>query len=97
MIAASYIYRFTLRAHVSYVKCLTATDAEVLELVAQPGSKVVKLPLRDLNLPKDVNIGGIIRGNQAIIVSGDSVIMPYDKVVVFVLPSGIGKIEKMFS
>ena len=97
LIAASYIYRFTLRAHVSHVKCLTATDAEVLELVAQPGSKVVKQPLKDLNLPKDVNVGGIIRGNQAVIVSGDSVIMPYDKVVVFVLPSGIGKIEKMFS
>lgn len=97
LISASHIYRFTLRAHVSHVKCLTATDAEVLELVAQPGSKVVKAALKDLNLPKDVNVGGIIRGNQAVIVSGDTVIMPYDKVVVFALPSGMGKIEKMFS
>lgn len=97
LLAASYIYRFTVRAHVSHVKCLTATEAEIFELVAQPGSKMVKGPLRSLNLPKDVNIGGIIRANHSIIVDGDTVIMPYDKVVVLALPSGIGKIEKMFS
>lgn len=97
LIAASHIYRFTLRAHVSHVKCLTATDAEVLELVAQPGSKVIKAPLKELNLPRDVNIGGIIRGDDALIVSGETQILPYDKVVVFALPSGIGKVEKMFS
>ena len=34
LIAASYIYRHTLKANVSHVKCLTATDADVLELVA---------------------------------------------------------------
>ncbi len=97
LIAASHIYKFTLRAHVQHVKCLTSTEAEVLELVAQPGSKVVKGSLRSVSLPKDVNIGGIIRGENAIIVDGDTVVMPYDKVVVFAMPSGIAKIEKMFS
>jgi trk system potassium uptake protein TrkA len=97
LLAASHIYKFTLKAHVQYVKCLTFTDAEVLELVAQPGSKVVKETLKNLSLPKDVNIGGIIRGDQAVIVNGNSMIMPYDKVIVFALPSGIPKIEKMFS
>lgn len=97
LIAASHIYRYTLRANVSNVRCLTATDAEVFELVAQPDSKITKGPLRKLNIPKDVNIGGIIRGEQAIIASGDTVIEPNDKVVLFALPSGIAKIEKMFS
>ncbi|TAJ12503.1 Trk system potassium transporter TrkA [Marinilabiliaceae bacterium JC017] len=97
LIAASYIYRYTLRANVSHVKCLTATDAEVLELIAQPGSKVTKNPLRKLSLPKDVNIGGIIRGEEAIIATGDTQILPNDRVVVFALPSGISKVEKMFN
>lgn len=96
LIAASHIYRYTLRANVSQVKCLTATDAEVFELIAQPGSKITKEPLRKLNLPKNVNIGGIIRGESAIIATGDTRIEPNDKVVLFTMPSGIKKMEKMF-
>ena len=96
LIAASYIYRHTLKAHVSHVKCLTATDADVLELVARVGSKITRGTLRELDLPKDMNIGGIIRGDEVIIANGDTRILPEDHVVVFVLPSGIKKVEKMF-
>ncbi len=96
LIAASHIYRHTLRANVSHVKCLTATDADVLELVAQKGSKITKANLRELALPKDLNIGGIIRGEEAIIANGDTHIQPDDHVVVFALPSAIKKVEKMF-
>lgn len=95
-IAASYIYRHTLKANVSHVKCLTATDADVLELIAQRNSKITKGNLRELDLPKDMNIGGIIRGDEVMIANGDSRIQPDDHVVVFALPSGIKKVEKMF-
>ncbi len=97
LIAASHIYRLTLHSNVAHVTCLTAVDAEVFELVAQEGSKITKHPLRKLGLPKDVNIGGVIRGEEAIIANGDTTILPDDKVVVFTLPSGISKIEKMFN
>ncbi len=97
LIAASYIYRYTVKARVSNVKCLIASEAEVLELVASEGSKITKGRLSDLKLPKDVNVGGIIRNNQAIIVTGNTEIIPNDKVVVFAMPSGISKIEKMFN
>lgn len=96
LIAASYIYRHTLKANVSHVKCLTATDADVLELVAQRNSKITKGNLRELDLPKDMNIGGIIRGDEVFIANGDTHIQPDDHVVVFTLPSGIKKVEKMF-
>jgi len=97
LIAASYIYRYTVKARVSHVKCLTASEAEVLELVASEGSKITKGRLSDLKLPKDVNVGGIIRNDKAIIVTGNTEIIPNDKVVVFAMPSGIRKIEKMFN
>ena len=96
LIAASYIYRHTFKANVSYVKCLTATDADVLELVARQGAKITKGPLRSLDLPRDMNIGGIIRNNEVIIPNGDTRIEANDRVVVFALPSGIKKVEKMF-
>jgi trk system potassium uptake protein TrkA len=97
LIAASYIYRYTVKARVSNVKCLTASEAEVLELVASEGSKITKGRLRDLKLPKDVNVGGIIRNEEAIIATGNTEIIPNDKVVIFAMPSGIRKIEKMFN
>lgn len=97
LIAAGYIYRYTLHAHVAYVKCLTSTNAEMLELVAQPNSKIQKAPLRELSLPKDMNIGGLIRNGEPIIVSGDTKIEPYDKVVVFAMQSSLDKVEKLFN
>jgi trk system potassium uptake protein TrkA len=96
LIAASYIYRHTLKANVSYVKCLTATDADVLELIARKGSKITRDILKNLDIPKDVNIGGVIRNNGVIIPSGNTQIITDDKVVVFALPAGVKKIEKMF-
>ncbi|MCQ2229339.1 MAG: Trk system potassium transporter TrkA [Bacteroidales bacterium] len=96
LIAASHIYRYTLHAHVAYVKCLTANNSEMLELVAQPGSKVTKSPIKDLNLPKDMNVGAIVRNDEVIIASGLTQILPYDKVVMFAMQDCIHKVEKMF-
>jgi len=95
-VAASKIYSFTIDAEVSSFKMLTGTDAEVIELIAHEGSKVVNRPLKEIDFPKDAIIGGVIRGNESIIAKGDTVIIPGDKVVVFSLPSAIHKIEKLF-
>lgn len=95
-IAASYIFRYTLGAQVSYVKYLTSANAEMLELVAMSGSKITKAPIMELGLPKDVNIGGIVRGDETIIASGHTQVLPGDKVLVFTMQAGIQKIEKFF-
>ncbi|PIF02416.1 MAG: Trk system potassium transporter TrkA [Draconibacterium sp.] len=94
--AASYIYRFTLNAEISKVKCLTASDAEVFEFIAKPEAKITQKPIKELDFPQEAKIGGIIRGDTAHIAHGDTVIKANDKVVVFTLPSGIKKLEKYF-
>ncbi len=94
--AASYIYRFTLNAAISKVKCLTASDAEVFEFIAKPGAKITKNVIKDLDFPEEAKIGGIIRGNNGYIAQGYTQIQEGDKVVVFTLPSGIKKLEKFF-
>jgi trk system potassium uptake protein len=96
LIAASYIYRFTLNAAISKVKCLTASDAEVFEFIAKGGAKITQKPIKDLDFPREAKIGGIIRGEDAYIAHGDTWIQEGDKVVVFTLPSGIRKLEKFF-
>ena len=94
--AASYIYRFTLNAAISKVKCLTASDAEVFEFIAKPGAKITQKIVKDLDFPDEAKIGGIIRGNNGYIANGLTQIKEGDKVVVFTLPSGIKKLEKFF-
>ncbi len=96
LIAASYIYRFTLNAAISKVKCLTASDAEVFEFIARANTKITQKPLKELGFPAEAKIGGIIRGNDGYVADGDTWIREGDKVVVFTLPSGIKKLEKFF-
>jgi trk system potassium uptake protein len=96
LIAASYIYRFTLNAEISNVKCLTSSDAEVFEFIAKPATRVTQKPVRELDFPKDAIIGGIIRSDSGFVATGDMQIQAGDKVVVFTLPSGIKKLEKFF-
>jgi len=97
LIAASHIYRFLLNADVSNVKCMTFADAEVAELVARPKSKVTRKPVKDLNLPKDMTLGGKTANGKTEIVNGDTVIEAGDQIVVFCLNSAMHKIEDYFN
>lgn len=95
-IAASHIYELTLKGKVSHVKCLTATDGQILEFVTKPGAKITKKPLNEISLPEGVNIGAIIRNDEIIIAQGWVTIRPDDKVVLFSLSHNFKKIEKLF-
>jgi trk system potassium uptake protein TrkA len=96
LIAASYVENFTLGENISLIKCLSGVEAEVLELIAKKDSYITKKPIRQLKLPDEVIIGGIVRGHEGIIALGDSHIQEDDKVVIFTMPSAITKISKLF-
>ena len=97
IITAGRIFRFTMSNKVRTVKVIGGSDAEVIEYIVNPESQITKAPIGELNLPQDAIIGGIIRGNEAIITSDQTLIRPYDRVVIFALPTALGKIEKFFA
>lgn len=97
LIAASRIFRFTMSTEVSSIKCLTGTDAEVMEFVAKPDSLVTRGKLKDVEFPPDAIVGGIIRERKGFIARGNSQIMEGDHVVVFALPSAVSVVGKFFS
>lgn len=97
MIAASYIYQLTLDADVLNVRSLSSADAEVVEFVAKPGSKITRSKIMDLRLPDQVNIGGFVRNGVGSIVNGNTIIMPNDHVIVFCVSSAIRKMENFFN
>ena len=96
LITAGRIFRFTLSNKVRSIKCLNGSDADVLEFIVSPGSKITKGKIKDLGFPSQAIIGGIVRGNESIIATPDTEIMPYDRVVVFALPEELERTNKFF-
>jgi trk system potassium uptake protein TrkA len=96
LITVSNIYRFLLSADVSNVKSLTIANADVAEIIAHPNSRITKKEVKKIVLPKNVTLGGLIRNGEPMMIDGDTLIEPYDHVVVFCLDDSLREAEKLF-
>ena len=96
LIAASYMVRYTLGGNVSSLKCLSGIDADIVEFVVPDGAAVTEKPINRLSMPDGAIIGGIIRGEDSYIATGNFHIQAEDRVVVLVLPKTIQAVEKLF-
>ncbi len=97
LIAAGHIYQFLLDADVTNVKCLAFARADVAELVAKPDSKITRKPIKDMRLPKDMTLGGLIRNGIPMMVEGDTQIRANDHVMVFCFDSAMRKLKDYFN
>ena len=95
-ITASYIYQMLLDTNVRGVHNLTSADAEIVEFYANEGSLITRRKVRELNLPDDANIGGIVRAGEGILVNGETQIIAGDLVVVFCKSHVIRNLERFF-
>ena len=95
-IAASHIYQIMLDAEVMNMRFIMSANADVVEFVAQEGSRVTKKPVKDLGLPKEATIGGLVRGDEGLLVSGHTQIQAGDIVMVFCHNINLKMIEKLF-
>jgi trk system potassium uptake protein TrkA len=96
LIAASKIYELLLKADASNIKNLAIANANVGEVIAHPNSKVTKKIIKNLRLPSDITFGALIRNGQPMLVDGETLIEPYDQVVVFFLHRSMKSIENFF-
>lgn len=92
----------TILHHVRKGKVLSAISikgdqAEVLEAVALETSEIVGKPLKKISFPKGALITSIIRNGEVIIPSGESVIEPNDRIIIFARRQDIAKIEKILA
>jgi trk system potassium uptake protein TrkA len=88
--------------HIRKGKVLSAISikgeqAEVIEAIALETSDIVEKPLRKIAFPKGAMVAGIIRKDTIIIPTGESVIEPDDRVIIFARKEAIPKIEKILS
>ena len=72
-------------------------QAEVMEAVAMETSDIVSKPLKRISFPKGAIVAGIIRQEKIIIPSGESVIEPGDRIIIFATRKAIPGIEKIMA
>lgn len=56
--------------------------AEALEFNVKPDSKLIGIPLKELNIKKNILIAGILRYRKTVVPTGDDMILPDDRVIV---------------
>ncbi len=95
-IAASNIYQQMVSTNVQNVTFLTTVKVDVAEFIASKGAIVTKKAVRELNLPRGMTIGGIVRDGIGMLVSGNTHIEQGDSVVVFMHGLTLKRVEKYF-
>lgn len=97
LLASSKIFQVLLDSDTESSKFLSLADAEVAELEVKEGSRITRHPVKNLDLSRDVTLGGLVRKGRGMLVTGNTVFEPGDRVVVFCLSGLIHKIERLFS
>ncbi len=87
------VMRFV-RGDVAAVATFLESDAEVLELEVEKGSPADNSLVRDLNLPKGVLIGVIVRDGKPQIARGRSRLRARDHVVAFATPGSVREVHR---
>jgi trk system potassium uptake protein TrkA len=94
--AVNAILRRVRRGRVMTVASLSGIEAEAIEFVVGPTSRIAGKAIRDVAFPKEGVIGTILRGDEIILPRGGDVLQPGDDVIVFAMPEAIPEIETLF-
>ena len=92
--AINRILQFIRKGKVLSVASFHEESAEAIEIVALDTSDLVNKPLRDIKFPRGAIIGAVVRDTEIIIPTGDTIILPGDRVIIFTLTSAIASVEK---
>lgn len=97
VLAANAVLRHIRRGHVLSVAHLHGCDAEVVELLADPGSPITKRPLYAMDeLRGRITIGAVARKKGWEVAVGGTQIAPGDRVVCVCLEDQLGELQRLF-
>ncbi len=96
VLAANEILKYIRRGKLLSMAELHGCDAEVVELVADPGSPIAGKPLYEVgHLLEDILIGAVFHDDGWEIAIGSTVIEPGDKVIGISVPGHLHELEKL--
>jgi trk system potassium uptake protein TrkA len=96
-LTASVILKYVRKGKVLSIFEMPESDAETLEMMVTPQSRVAGKAIRDAGLPSGAIIGAVVHHGEIVIPRGDTVFRPDDHVVVFATPAAIPDLEKQFA
>ncbi len=94
MSAVNSILHFIRRGKIISTVSIAGEEAEALEAIALEHSAIVGTPLKKLKFPKGAIILCIIRGNQVILPTGESVIRTHDRLIIMSTRQNIPHVEQ---
>lgn len=94
---ASAILTYVRQAKVVSMAVVEQSDSEVIEFSLPPSSSILHQPLKSLQMPPGSIVGAIVRGEEAIVPSGDDHFEAGDHVIVFTLPESAKSVARFFS
>jgi len=95
--AINSILQHVRRGKVISAMTIKGEQAEFMEAIALDTSDIIKKPLKNISFPKGALVTSIIRGDNIIIPSGESIIEPNDRIIIFIRRQDISKIEKFLT
>ena len=96
LLTSAHVLRDILGKDVRVSELMALEDAEIAEIEAGENSKVTQSPVKDLHLPKELTLGGLIRNGEGHLISGDTQILPGDLVLVVFRPGNLLKVKRLF-
>ncbi len=97
MLAAAHILRLTRQEEVVALSMIQGEKAEVLELVLPETARVANKKIKDSHFPRGMVIGSIVREDEVIIPDGETVLLPNDHLIIFLLPQVAKKLKHYYS
>lgn len=96
-ITASTILQHVRRGRIRAVHSLGEHLGEVMEADILETSSLAGETIGDMDLPDDVMFGAIVRKDKVIVPRRDTVVSKGDRVVIFVRPSAVREVERLFA
>ena len=97
VLCANRMLRFVRSGSVNSIAVIADGRGEVLELEVRFKSGKTSRRVKNLGLPRGTVIGAIVRGEEVLIPSGESLVNEGDHVILFTLPENLGAVEALFA
>jgi trk system potassium uptake protein TrkA len=95
MTTVAAILRHIYKSELLALSVLQGGDAKVMEMKINPKSKMIGRPIKKLNFPEGAVIAAVARGSDVMVPSGNDMLHPNDRLVVFAKTEAVPKVDAL--
>lgn len=95
-VASEHVLRYCRQHELQSLTVIEDGQAEILELVAQEGARIVGIEVKRLPIPRGALLAAILKPERVVVPRGDDVVGAGDTVVVLTTPSARNGVARLF-